>query len=122
MPDEIGKLSDLKLFHLPKNYKTSGNLSVFSKLTKLESLYLENNAFTGAISELDLGAHPNLTSLNVASNDLKGSIPSSLAQLSSLTTLVLGGNQLSGQIPSEIGLIPILGTFQNVMTASSIVL
>lgn len=111
MPDEIGSLSDLKLFHLSSKYKTSGSLSVFSALTKLESLYLEDNAFTGAISELALAAHPDLVSLNLADNALNGTLPSSFAQLNNLTALVLGGNQLSGQIPSEIGLAPSLGKF-----------
>ncbi|GAX25382.1 hypothetical protein FisN_5Lh479 [Fistulifera solaris] len=106
LPAEIGKLSNLKLFHLPRNRKTSGILSVFSTLAKLESLYLEGNSFTGDISALAVDAHPNLALFNVARNGIKGSLPTSLAKLDNLTTLLLEGNGLSGQIPSEMGLAP----------------
>jgi hypothetical protein len=120
LPVEIGKLSDLKLFHLPKNHKTSGMLSVFSPLAKLESLNLEGNAFTGDISALAVDAHPNLALLNVAYNDIKGNLPTSLVQLNNLTTLVLEGNGLSGQIPTEMGLAPKLGKVTELLMISPV--
>lgn len=111
VPDEIGKLSELKLFHLHQRYGTSGTLAVFSNLTELESLYLEYNNFLGEIPVSFANDHPNLVLLNVAHNGLNGSLPSSLTQIKNLTTLVLGGNQLSGQIPFDLGLAPNLGEF-----------
>ena len=41
--------------------------------------------------------------LSLYSNNLNGSIPPELGNLTSLRTLSLGDNQLSGSIPSELG-------------------
>lgn len=41
--------------------------------------------------------------LNLSNNQLAGTIPSSLGNLTALTNLQLSGNQLSGSIPSTIG-------------------
>ena len=44
-----------------------------------------------------------VTELNLRGNQLTGSIPAELGNLSSLTWLNLGGNQLTGSIPPELG-------------------
>jgi len=44
-----------------------------------------------------------LTELALASNNLVGTIPSGLGDLTTLTTLQLGSNSLSGSIPTELG-------------------
>ena len=41
--------------------------------------------------------------LNLGANQLSGSIPPELGNLTNLTLLALGGNQLSGSIPPELG-------------------
>ena len=55
----------------------------------------------------ELGNLSSLTTLDLRSNDLTGSIPSELGSLSSLTELHLnsnvGGNWFTGTIPSELG-------------------
>ena len=65
-------------------------------------LDLRNNQLTGSIpTELD-----NLSSLrdlNLVGNRLMGSIPAQLGNLSSLQTLNLSDNQLAGTIPAELG-------------------
>jgi len=48
-------------------------------------------------------ADGNITSLFLQSNQLSGTIPSELGQLTQLTGLILQSNQLSGTIPSELG-------------------
>ena len=53
-----------------------------------------------------------LTSLDLEDNQLVGSIPSELGNLSHLTSLNLGGNQLTGVIPVELGDINDLGDNQ----------
>ena len=44
----------------------------------------------------------NLTGLNLASNNLVGTIPSELGNLTTLTSLDISGNTLSGSIPTEL--------------------
>jgi len=48
-------------------------------------------------------ASGHVTSLDLASNQLSGSIPPELGNLTNLQYLSLGGNQLSGSIPPELG-------------------
>ena len=43
------------------------------------------------------------TSLNLSDNQLTGSIPSEIGNLTNLTMLYLYSNQLTGEIPPEIG-------------------
>ena len=43
-----------------------------------------------------------LTELSLSSNNLVGTIPSGLGNLTTLTTLQLGSNSLSGSIPTEL--------------------
>ncbi|MDM8566892.1 hypothetical protein QUF74_14720 [Candidatus Halobeggiatoa sp. HSG11] len=45
----------------------------------------------------------NVTDLNLSTNQLNGSIPPEIGNLTSLTSLDLIGTQLSGSIPTEIG-------------------
>ena len=69
---------------------------------RVTQIRLWENNLIGSIPA-DLG---NLTSLNLLAlhiNQLNGSIPMELGNLSNLTVLDLFGNQLSGQIPSELG-------------------
>ena len=44
--------------------------------------------------------------LYLSSNDLSGSIPAELGQLTNLEQLKLGSNQLSGCIPASLQAIP----------------
>ncbi|GAF91501.1 unnamed protein product, partial [marine sediment metagenome] len=47
--------------------------------------------------------------INLQTNNLSGSIPTELGNLSSLVYLLLPNNQLSGSIPTELGSLSILG-------------
>ena len=69
---------------------------------RVTQIRLWENNLIGSIPA-DLG---NLTSLNLLAlhiNQLNGSIPMELGNLSNLTELALWENQLSGEIPSELG-------------------
>lgn len=63
---------------------------------------LWSNNLVGTIPS-SIGNLPNLEGLALAGNDLSGPIPSSIGNLTRLTTLNLQENQLSGPIPSSIG-------------------
>jgi len=65
-------------------------------------LRLNSNELSGSIPR-ELGNLSNLTWLRLSSNQLSGSIPRELGNLSNLTRLDLHVNRLTGEIPSELG-------------------
>jgi Leucine-rich repeat (LRR) protein len=65
-------------------------------------LTLETNQLSGTIPS-SLGQLTNLRSFDLYNNKLSGTIPSSLGQLTNLRLLTLETNQLSGTIPSSLG-------------------
>ena len=65
-------------------------------------LNLENNQLTGSIPP-EIGNLTNLRYLNLSQNQLTGSIPPEIGNLTNLTGLYLNDNGLTGLIPSEIG-------------------
>ena len=69
---------------------------------RVTSLDLISNQLSGTIPP-ELGHLANLIGLDLWGNQLSGEIPSELGHLAKLTRLSLGGNQLSGEIPSELG-------------------
>ena len=66
------------------------------------SLDLAYNELTGSIPEA-LGQLNNLQNLRLNGNQLTGSIPETIGQLKNLQDLYLNGNQLTGSIPETIG-------------------
>jgi hypothetical protein len=72
-------------------------------------LDLNSNNLDGTIpaSLNDLTA---LVSLDLTNNQLSGSIPTSLGSLSNLTALSLGSNQLDGSIPTELSQLEAITT------------
>jgi hypothetical protein len=65
-------------------------------------LYLQSNELTGSIPS-EIGNLTNLTFLTFYNNQLTGSIPPEIGNLTNLTYLSLSNNQLTGSIPPEIG-------------------
>ena len=69
---------------------------------RLIGLSLPSNQLSGSIPA-NLGNLSNLEFLSLAGNQLGGSIPPDLGNLTNLTRLYLYGNQLDGSIPSDLG-------------------
>ena len=71
---------------------------VNSRVTKIE---LNKNDLSGTLP-LELGDLSKLQSLKLRSNDLSGTLPSELGDLSNLQWLELRSNDLSGTLPSDL--------------------
>ena len=69
---------------------------------RVASINLSNNNLRGTIPA-ELGNLTNLQYLFLDNNQLSGEIPAELGSLTSLQSLWLNGNQLSGEIPAELG-------------------
>eukprot|EP00588_Corethron_pennatum_P002169 CAMPEP_0194284838 /NCGR_PEP_ID=MMETSP0169-20130528/28673_1 /TAXON_ID=218684 /ORGANISM="Corethron pennatum, Strain L29A3" /LENGTH=678 /DNA_ID=CAMNT_0039030777 /DNA_START=105 /DNA_END=2141 /DNA_ORIENTATION=- len=69
----------------------------------ITGLFLSRCGLVGSIPETGVWENlPHLEDLHMASNSLKGSIPSSLGNLTKLKTLMLENNELTGTIPAEL--------------------
>ncbi|XP_071690220.1 receptor-like kinase TMK4 [Rutidosis leptorrhynchoides] len=75
----------------------SGNLNVISSMTQVSQVWLQANAFTGAIP--DLSNCSVLFDLQLRDNQLTGLVPLSLPTLPSLANVTLQNNKLQGQLP-----------------------
>jgi Leucine-rich repeat (LRR) protein len=71
----------------------------------VNELFLSNNQLCGSIPS-QLGDLSNLNIINLYWNQLSGSIPSQLGNLSNLTELGLHWNELSGSIPCTVFVEP----------------
>ena len=92
-------------------------------LPNLETLVLDNNAISFEFSSIDnalklstldlsstevrsiegISAAPNLVELQLTNNNIEGTIPNELFQMSKIEQLALDFNQFSGSIPNVIG-------------------
>eukprot|EP01018_Ginkgo_biloba_P007389 Gb_29414 [translate_table: standard] len=73
---------------------------VFGNITRLQQVTFSNTNITGALPK---SWPANLTMLHIAQNLLKGSIPSSISNLTQLQSLDLSFNNLTGHIPDGVG-------------------
>ena len=94
------------------NWLTGADLSTWHGVTvsdgRVTRLQLDENNLSGTIPPA-LGDLSDLTILWLSDNALSGPIPSELGNLSNLWSLHLGGNALSGSIPAALGNLSNLG-------------
>ena len=94
LPADLVLLSDLKYFAAPDN-AIIRIPSELGALSKLERIYLNNNAIGGRIAS-ELGSLSKLVHLRLNDNLFTGKIPSDLGNLLSLDSLELHHTELSG--------------------------
>ena len=125
IPDELGKLTSLRVLQLQGNRLTGSIPDELGDLTALRTLWLQGNyrlddkgtttatnhtdddeitgGLDGSIPE-ELGNLADLRTLSLTQNDLSGEIPATLGNLTAyLTELYLGENDLDGSIPDALG-------------------
>nr|XP_023886132.1 receptor-like protein kinase [Quercus suber] len=114
MPRSLLNCTKLEILDLGKNYINDTFPSWFGILPELRVLILRSNGFHGVIGEpLSNFESPKLQILDFSNNSFKGSIPSSLVNLTNLESLDLSLNKFSGEIPLQLAELNFL-TFLNV--------
>ncbi|KAG6537823.1 probable LRR receptor-like serine/threonine-protein kinase At3g47570 [Zingiber officinale] len=117
IPTEIGDLANLTTLFLGGNQLVGRIPKSLGLLYNLHALILRGNMLEAknAAEWSFLDALTNCTKLRVLileNNNLGGTLPKSIANLSSfLDTLRLGGNHITGSIPAEIGRLVNLARF-----------
>ncbi|GKV51207.1 hypothetical protein SLEP1_g57876 [Rubroshorea leprosula] len=103
IPPHIGNLSFLRGINLSYNSFTGEIPPQIGRLFRLRYLDLNYNNFHGKIPIELQNISKSLQVVQVAANQLIGSIPQMLGNASSLMYLSLARNNLQGSIPAELG-------------------
>ncbi|CAI5514018.1 unnamed protein product [Closterium sp. Naga37s-1] len=74
-----------------------------SLMSDLRQLNLANNQLSIALADVTWSGLPSLEALNLGFNEITGSIPAEVSDLSNLKSLQLQNNTLSDAVPDEIG-------------------
>ncbi|KAJ3250702.1 hypothetical protein HDU77_006430 [Chytriomyces hyalinus] len=103
IPTSIGALTKLTIIDIGNNGFTGDIPSSISQMSALQELYIGFNRLTGEIPSSLSSMASHLRVINMAGNQLMGSLPTSYGALTLLTELELQNNLLTGPIPSEYG-------------------
>ncbi|KAG8643800.1 hypothetical protein MANES_11G067400v8 [Manihot esculenta] len=106
----VGNLPSLSLLHLSYNHMVSHNnntnlepfFTALGNCTDLEELELAGMGLTGTLPSSIGQLSSKLSSLMLQENQIYGSIPSDIANLTGLTVLNLTSNSLNGTISAKI--------------------
>nr|CAD1824203.1 unnamed protein product [Ananas comosus var. bracteatus] len=105
LPEELGLLTDLALFHVNSNRFCGTVPHEFDKLHLLHELDLSNNRFAGKFPEVLLRL-PALKYLDIRYNEFEGAVPKELFDRP-LDALFVNSNRFQFEIPDNIGNSPV---------------
>ncbi|KAL0351342.1 UNVERIFIED_CONTAM: putative LRR receptor-like serine/threonine-protein kinase [Sesamum calycinum] len=105
MMNNFERLTNLEYFFLSGNnfWSDFSFISSLTNCTSLQVLAVSQNLLNGSLPDSIANLSSQLTYLSLDSNQIHGSIPFGIEKLLNLTYLNLGNNYLSGLIPSSIG-------------------
>ncbi|KAG6428790.1 hypothetical protein SASPL_106827 [Salvia splendens] len=127
IPRDIGKLSELEELHLHINKLTGTIPPSLTNCTSIKTLNLWVNHLEGELSSFDFSSFTRLRSVDLGNNNFSGALPTTLFSCKMLTAIRLATNKLTGEIPPEIASLQSLSflslsnnTLTNMTTAMKI--
>ncbi|EYU25784.1 hypothetical protein MIMGU_mgv1a026389mg, partial [Erythranthe guttata] len=105
LPEELGLLTDLALFHINSNRFCGIVPRSFKKLKLLFELDLSNNRFVGGFPTVVLSL-PSLKFLDLRFNEFEGGVPSQVFD-KDLDAIFLNDNRFQFGIPENLGNSPV---------------
>ncbi|KAF3546841.1 hypothetical protein DY000_02010532 [Brassica cretica] len=99
IPNEVGKLVSLVRLDVSLNQLSGHVPQTLGNCLRMEEILLNGNFFEGTI--IDIRALRNLRFLDLSNNNLSGTIPEYLVNLSAIQFLNLSVNNLDGPVPTE---------------------
>ncbi|GLJ41221.1 hypothetical protein SUGI_0853280 [Cryptomeria japonica] len=108
LPPWLGNMTSLQWLSFYKCNLTGPFPLTLSTLPHLKYLRMAGNNFCGNISEILGSGWPEIAYISLSGRSIRGSIPPSIANLSSLAIIKLEGTQISGPIPTSLGSLPLL--------------
>lgn len=105
LPEELGLLEDLALFHLNSNRFCGTIPDSFRNMRLLFELDVSTNQFSGCFPSVVL-CLPSLKFLDIRFNQFEGDIPSAVFDLK-LDALFINNNKFSSSLPTNIGNSPV---------------
>jgi Leucine-rich repeat (LRR) protein len=98
IPPSLGRLRRLQTLYLSNN-TLQGIIPSFVNCSGLKVLWLNNNGLTG---QIPADFPPNIQQLQFSSNDISGTIPPSLTNITVLKKISFAFNRIHGSIPDEL--------------------
>ncbi|KAG0486800.1 hypothetical protein HPP92_008895 [Vanilla planifolia] len=105
LPEELGLLCDLAIFHINSNRFCGTIPHSFSRMHLLFELDLSNNRFAGGFPDVVLGL-PELKYFDIRFNEFDGSIPEELFD-KNLDAIFVNNNRFVFDIPDNFGNSPV---------------
>ncbi|XP_021773861.1 probable LRR receptor-like serine/threonine-protein kinase At1g06840 isoform X1 [Chenopodium quinoa] len=106
LPPEFSELPNLLIIQLDNNHFDGTTIPAsYSNMSKLLKMSLRNCGLQGEIP--DLSKIPQLSYIDLSSNQLSGSIPSNKFS-DNMTTIILSNNSLTGNIPVNFSKLPFI--------------